>query len=245
MAAMNLRTLAKDYANGVLGLQDYRKARNELIEGILGGRVQVGTNDFQAPLNVQRAETAPDITAFRAPATNKQASIPAAAITEPDTHSTNTHATHRGILVGIAVIIICLVILVALYPVIQQKKTASSANNQITAPDAGQPDTQLLVTLNAGEKLIKQFLAQNEWADENLQQFISQWLALSAEEQDAGLSSPVRAQLVNAMHRKLLEERSMLALGDKQMSIDRQTALVNFARQMGISDPRFTVQDAP
>ena len=244
---MNLRTLAKEYAGGLLGIQAYRKARDELIEGILVGRLQVTKNDFQAPLRSQRAEAAPDITAFRAPPLNKPVSKSSVTITEPKTDKAHTPSIYRAILAGIAVIIVSLVILVALYPVIQQKISVSDITNQAisSGPSGAESDAQHPFVLTAGEGLIRQFLAQNEWDDENLQHFIKQWQELSAEEQDAGLSSPVKSQLANAIHRKLLDERAMLSLGDIQNSVDKQTVLVNFARQIGINDPRLTVQETP
>ena len=243
---MNLRALAKDYANGVLGTRAYREARDELIEGILLGHIKVAVHDFQPPLNVQRVEAEPDITAFRPNPVTKADPKPSAAITEPGTDAAKTPTTHRGILAGITIIIVCLIVLVSLYPFTRQRATVSDATDQTTFSSAvPQSDTQNPVTVSAGENLIKQFLGQNDWTDENLQQFITQWQELSAEEQDAGLSSSARTQLANAIHRKLVEERAILGLGDIQSSVDRQNVLVNFARQIGISDPRLSVKATP
>ena len=243
---MNLRALAKDYANGVLGTQAYRKARDELIEGILLGHIKVAAHDFQPPLNLQRMDSEPDITAFRPNPATKAAPKPSAANTEPDADAANTPTTHRGILAGITIIIVCLIVLVALYTFTRQRTAVTEATDQATFSSAvPQTGTQYPVTLGAGENLIKQFLGQNDWTDENLQQFITQWQELSAEEQDAGLSSSARTQLANAIHRKLVEERAILGLGDIQSSVDRQNVLVNFARQIGISDPRLNVKATP
>jgi len=249
MAAMNLRALAKDYANGVIGPQAYRMARNDLIEGILSGRIKVAANDFQAPLNVQRIEPEADITSFRGnpAATSKDASKPL--IDKPEARKVTPPApsTHRGILAGIAIIIACLVILVALYPFTRQTNEVFDTSGQSQIPDTGlQTDSpQSAVAPGAGEILIKQFLQQNDWTDENLQFFINQWQLLSAEEQDAALSSSARTQLANAIHRKLVEEHAMLGLGEVQKSIERQTVLINFAHQTGISDSRLTLKETP
>lgn len=248
---MNLRALARDYANGVLGLQAYRKARDELIEKILTGHTKVTAHDFQPPLNTQRIEVEADITSIQTKPNNKNpVPPPSPPVTAPAPKAHQEHAAlaHRGILVGIAAIIVLLVmiIIVALYPFTYQKKTALD-DARITAPDhaGAQPDRQLPDAVNAGTNLIKQFLLQNNWTDENLQQFLSAWQGLSAEERDNGLSSSARTELANAIYRKLDEERSMLGLGDAQSSINKQTVLVDFAQQMGINDPRFFVKDTP
>jgi len=244
---MTLRNLAKDYANGVIGPQAYRKARNDLIEGILSGRIKVSAHDFQAPLNLQRIESEADITAFRGKPGNKATPKPVAAKQETREEVTPpTSFTNRGLLAGIAIIIACLVILVALYPFTRQKTPIFDTASESTMPGAGnQPESQQPVVPGAGEILIKQFLQQNDWTDENLQQFSNQWQELSAGEQDAALSSPARTQLANAIHRKLVEEQVMLSLGELQKSIDRQTVLINFARQAGISDPRLILKETP
>jgi len=50
MTSKDLRTLAKDYAEGAMERDAYRKARNELIDGILAGDVEVHPSDFPPPL---------------------------------------------------------------------------------------------------------------------------------------------------------------------------------------------------
>jgi hypothetical protein len=245
---MNLRALAREYADGILGIQAYRKARDELIESILTGNTKVSAHDFQAPLNLQRIEAAPDVTSIQPRSDNKQAPNPGPSGITTDTMKDQEHTSliHRGILIGFAVLIVLLVITVALYPFTRQKKSAPADTSQTTVPAAGtQPDLPHSDTLNAGTNLIKQFLRQNDWTDESLQQFTSAWRGLSTEERDTGLSSSARTELANAIYRKLQEERIMLGLGETQSSIDKQTILVTFAQQVGINDPRIIVKDAP
>jgi uncharacterized membrane protein len=245
---MNLRALAREYANGVLGIQSYRKARDELIESILTGTTKVTAHDFQAPLNLQRIEVAPDVTSIQTRSDKKPAPSQGPAVIKTDSPKSHEHVlpVHRGILVGFVAIILLLVIAVALYPFTRQKKSTPADASQITAPAAGtDPDVQHSDTLNAGEDLIKKFLRQNDWTDENLQQFTSAWRGLSTEERDTGLSSSARTELANAIYRKLEEERIMLGLGNVQNSIDKQTILVTFAQQVGINDPRIVVKDTP
>jgi len=246
---MNLRALAKDYANGVLGHQAYRKARDELIANILTGHAKVTAHDFQPPLNTQRIEVEADITRIQtSPGKKKPDPTPSPTIMTPDPLAPQEHtaSTHWGILVAFTAIIVLLVIIVAFYPYIHLKKPASD-DTQITSPDNSgtQPDMQHPDAMNAGPNLIKKFLLQNDWTDGNLQQFISAWQGLSAEERDIGLASSAKTELANAIYRRLDEERIMLGLGDVQSSIDKQTILVTFAQQMGINDPRIFVKETP
>jgi hypothetical protein len=236
---MNLRALAKEYADGVLGIHAYRKARDELIESILTGNTKLTAHDFQPPVNVQRAEADPDITSIQTGPRKQPASRPGPSGT-PDRIDTREHTitVHRGLLIGFVVIIIFLVIVVALYPFLQQKKSAAIDISQDTT-------STTTATLNAGEQLIKDFLSQNDWTDENLQQFANAWKELSAKEKDTGLSSSARTELANAIYMKLQEERLMLGIGDAKHSIEKQNLLVTFAHQVGIYEPRLMVQEAP
>ena len=245
---MTLRALAKDYATGVLGRQAYRKARDELIESILTGNTKVTAHDFQPPLKIQHIEVTPEFTSTQTgiaaikPMPPQPSDIPMETMAGRE----NTSPAHRGILLGVAAIIVFLVIAVALYPFTQQKKPASDAAGLTTSPGAGaHPDMQYSDGLSGGVTLIKQFLRQTDWTDASLQQFMSAWEGLSAEERDIGLSSSAKTELANAIYRKLQEERIMQGLGDEQTSIDKQATLVTFAQQVGINDPRIIVKETP
>ena len=247
---VNLRSLAKEYANGTLGFQAYRKARDELIESILAGNTIVTAHNFQPPLKLQRAEVTPDFTDSQtgiaiapAPRSSDAASTPAMDAVERQDNGT---PARRGLLFGFAAIIILLVIAVAIYPFTQQKNSAPVAANPATSPGAvAHPDMQYSGGLSGGVTLIKQFLKQTDWTDESLRLFISAWQGLSAEERDAGLSSSAKTELANAIYRKLQEERIMQGLGDGQTSMDKQATLVAFAQQIGINDPRIVVKGIP
>jgi len=247
---MTLRALAKDYANGVLGLQAYRKARDELIESILAGNTIVTAHNFQPPLKLQRAEVTPEFSNTQTGIAVNPVLRPSDSASAPamETMESQDNATpaRRGILFVFAAIIIILVIAVALYPFTQQKKSATDAASPATSPGAGAlPDKQYSGGSSGGVILIKQFLRKTDWTDESLQQFMNTWQGLSAEERDAGLSSSSKTELANAIYRKLQEERIMQGLGDVQTSMDKQATLVAFAQQMGINDPRIVVKGTP
>jgi len=102
-------------------------------------------------------------------------------------------------------------------------------------------DTVTVVSSNAGDALIGNFLNENNWSVENLQQTLLDWQNLSTEEQSAGLSSATSRQLINAIHKQLSEERGLLGLGDNASVIARQQTLIDFADSLGIQDSRLTV----
>ena len=56
MSTDNLHALAKDYAQGVIDKETYRKARSELIDGILSGEIPVIAYDFPPPIDHEEAD---------------------------------------------------------------------------------------------------------------------------------------------------------------------------------------------
>jgi hypothetical protein len=246
MTTKNLRALAKDYADGLLHANAYRRARDELIEGILAGRIQVTPHDFLPPINTQRVEAASDVTSIRSAPVAKSAQKPAIANTAPrkETRKTHEYSVYRWVLAGIAVILICLLILVALYPFARQGIPAFPSGLKINLKNSGTESMEQQTDISShGKRMIEEFLHQNNWSEESLRQFTGEWQGLSAEEQATGLASSARTQLANAIHRKLTEERALHSLDVQQGALERQHLLVNFARQIGISDPRLTVQE--
>jgi len=248
---MTLRALAKEYANGTMKAQEYRKARDELLDGITSGRIKIAAREFQAPIASKIVEAEADITAFRSaapkapqqtPAEKPSASAPCETVTRET--STHTHTTQWGLLIAIAVIIICLIILIALYPYV--RPDGAFPEREIGIATTITKDEAYTAALSEpGESIIKQFLRQNDWTGEKLREVISQWQELSAEEQAAALLSPARSRLVNAIHRKLGEEQALLELGEIETSIARQRLLVDFSNQLGINDQRLTVKEIP
>ena len=65
MTSKSLRTLAKEYASGMISKDDYRSARNELLEGIVKGEVIVKAIDFRPPLKNQDLDTTQEKTTIR------------------------------------------------------------------------------------------------------------------------------------------------------------------------------------
>lgn len=258
MSSKTLRSLAKDHASGVLDKVAYRKARDLLFDGVLTGKIIVKPIDFRPPLDIQdldaTMEREREKTQIKTPTSQKQS--PSAAPTpiqipvpetSPEEHPTNNEQGFPVTLIlGIAVVIIIGLIIFLALPLIHQKtgtrNMIDNDNGTVTESDISSTENQATRNTSAGEELIADFLAQNDWSDGKLQEFKSSWNSLTAEEQAGGLASPIKGQLANAIYQQLLEERALLGLGDTASVISRQNTLVNFASELGINDPRLQVQ---
>jgi len=147
------------------------------------------------------------------------------------------------LVITIILVVISLIIILALpYKSDDTVSTSALTADSITADEELNTGISVIEKSSAGEKLITDFLAQNNWSEENLQQFKSDWLSLTAEAQADGLASPVKGQLANAIYQQLLEERALLGLGDTATVLSRQKTLVNFASDLGINDPRLQAE---
>jgi formylglycine-generating enzyme required for sulfatase activity len=237
MTSKDLRTLAKDYAEGAIDRDAYRKARSELIDGILAGDVEVLPRDFPPPLDNSEGDPTVEsiIKVESSPKPSKQYAKQPQQLPPDKTH-------HYWLIGGSVVTLTCLIVLVFLYT--KQAKLPMEGSNDAeeqTSEQVTERDTVTVVSSNAGDALIGNFLNENNWSVENLQQILLDWQNLSTEERSAGLSSVTSRQLINAIHKQLTEERGLLGLGDNASVIARQQTLVDFAGSLGIQDSRLTV----
>ena len=247
MTNKTLRSLAKDYANGVLDRESYRKARDELLQGILAGKILVVKNEYRAPLKVDDLDITRDKTAIMPAAATPKRKEPRPT-TEfvppepppPPVPAPASSSPLKLILITSVIAAICVIIIVAVFT-----KPDSEEQSQISPPDStSQEEVSSVEDSNAGKKLIEEFLHQNNWTDSSLQQFITEWKNLDLSDQYETLSLPIKTQLANAINRQLLEERALFNIdGDRASVIARQQALVNFANDVGINDPRIMVQE--
>ncbi len=220
MTGKSLRALAKEFANGALGREAYRKARRELIEGVLAGRIQVEAQEFRAPVEVDLDITAEsDRTALRP----ERAPRPSAPPSPPPAAAPAYRRSHLAWIVGSAVVILlCLIILAVLI------KGSDPFFSEPFSLEKGSDPLK-------GAEQIEEFLQENNWTDYRLDEFLAEWRALSPEEQAAARSAPAMTRLANAINQQLIEERALIGLGADEKARDRQTALVNFAEQVGIN----------
>ena len=260
MPSKTLRSLAKDHASGVLDKVAYRKARDMFFDGVLTGEIKVEPIEYRPPLDFQdldaTMERERDRTQIKSVPVQKQPITPAPSAAPAPTpkqkpvpeipHAEHLTKSESGfpitLIMGITIIIIIGLIIFLTLPLIYHN--TGTVNNSITVTESDIPNSETQATGNtsAGEELIANFLAQNDWSNEKLQEFKSSWNSLTAEEQADGLASPIKGQLTNAIYQQLLEERALLGLGDTASVISRQNTLINFASELGINDPRLRVQ---
>ena len=236
MTTKTLRALAKEFSLGTTDQATYRKSRSELIEGIVAGEVPVAPIDFLPPLDLDEGD----------PTVEAAATMirPEPVAQRPEPPPTPTKETHHYWLIGSGVVaLICLFVLVVLFIKRDETPLQEPATMQQVTPM--QPATSVIEapTLSTGSSnLIEAFLNQNNWTVDSMQQFLADWQKLNLEEQTVGLNSPAISLLRNAIHNQLLEERALLGLSDNATVISKQQALVNFADEIGIIDPRLIVE---
>lgn len=256
-----LRSLAKDYAEGILDKEAYRKARDDYLHGVLEGTITVEPIEYRPPVEMLDLDATQERTNIRphdpretidgSTALSRENSDAKSATESGLGHentqgrSTAAENTSSPYLIVSAVILILAGIGVS-FALLKQ---SGSANNQSVATVAEQtvvpvaePASEIILdTPSEAEVLMENFLQQKDWSETSLQDFKAQWQSLDATDQQQGLASPLHSQLVNAIHKKLLEERALLGLGESEEVVNRQQQLVNFANAIDIHDPRLVV----
>ncbi|MCG8324572.1 MAG: hypothetical protein MI673_03575 [Thiotrichales bacterium] len=237
----HLRELAKDFAQGKINQDDYRKQRTSLVQGILAGNISVPDREFLAPLPPPDED--PDITAQGYD--YDPSSTTEIAVTKPGQKNRDVSATpappppmaskHSPVLLFTALSVAVLLIIVAVTALFiftsDSKDTVPAPEQTVQAPVAGQ----------AASQLIQIFIEQNNWQPDKLKQFEEHWQQIGPVEQRAASGLPIMGQLVNAIYKQILEERAMATLGDAEASRRKQQILVDFANNLGIHDPKISV----
>lgn len=253
ITAKTLRSLARDYANGILNKDAYRQSRDEFLAGVITGEIPLIVNDYRAPLPEQEPDldstfekteirpapsqkTEETTTEFVAPplSSRHERTTSPVATEQPDSSPSKHYMLAAAAIIGIAILVFAIPVLM------NDDQTGIS---QITTMDADRPQPAAVQQNKSGTELIDEFLNQRNWSDENLQQFTEKWNSLDPEEQTNGLASSSSVQLTNAIYKQLLEERTLFGTGNFDAIMARQQTLVNFAHSIGINDPRLKVRE--
>lgn len=237
-----LRELAKDFAQGKISREEYRKERTELIKGIVDGSIDVPDRDFLAPIPPPSED---DITA-QGPDYDPFATTEIA-VTKPGSKKKQTSANrptppressdpvHKPFPIWtfaiLSVAVLVLIIAITALFIYSSENTESPESTVTEQPAVGQ----------AANQLIKLFIQGNNWQAENLEKFRRNWEKIGPAERQAAQDLPVMNQLKNAIYKQLLEERAMIALGDAESAREKQQVLVDFAESLGIQDDRLKV----
>lgn len=256
MSQATLRKLARDYADGILEKEDYRRSRAELLEGILSGEIELQVNEYLPPV-VPEKDDVLDITTDRAKAkdvdveitqfgsadTPVQASSAAATNTGASMPSSDSSDSKKMLVIGgiAAAVIVLIIAIFALLPDSDKPSTTTAANKSESSSTATKNTTTPTASTGRAQKLIQEFLAAKNWSDTNINRFKIQWLSLSQDIRNAAAGTVQWGQLSNAIYKKLLEERALIGLGDDEAVLEKQRKLVGFAEDIGISDPRISL----
>jgi len=112
---------------------------------------------------------------------------------------------------------------------------------QTTEDQALQP----LATTNGNPALrqLKQFLDAPQWSQQALDDFASRWQQLPREQRETALGTTLARQLSDELFRQLQEERALQGLDDNNgNTLAGQQKIVDFARAIGLDDPRLEVK---
>jgi hypothetical protein len=256
MQVNSLRELAAAYARGDIGREDYRRSRSDLIAAVLRGEIQLRVNDHP-PVGPLSESELQDITTPRGRAKPAAPEVP-----PPEARPAAAPAASSGrralpawlipAAVGAVVIIGAAVIFLggdeapvappqAAAPV-EEAALAPATEPAAVLPDAAEPAVETPAadgtTGAAGRALISAFLEDRDWSPARREALLAEWANLSAEEREAVRNSVEQGQLASAIYKKLLEERALSGLGDREAAQARERELARFAEQMGIDDPR-------
>ena len=241
MPQMTLRQLAKAYARGDLDKDSYRQKRANLLEGILAGDIPLQENVFLAPLQPKADDATYDVATDRKlPKQDSTAILANRPVSPAKPEDAVTSKTTLLLLIaGIAGLGFILIALSVLY-------LHSSSGDEATARREGTsamaPDTN---TGLGGRELIASFLQKKSWTDESLATFVDDWSALPENERKAAAGSVELGQLTNAIYKQLLAEEALSGLDNGHDAMDKQRELVEFARRIGIDDPRISTPEIP
>jgi len=236
-----LGALAKDCAQGATDHKDYRKARTELIENIIAGKIEVAPIEFPPPIDLDEGDQTVESAVTQitpAQLAQKPKTPPPSPPTPPPPKE-----THHYWLIGSGIVaLICLFVLVILFVWQDDSSTQEETSIARQLPEQSSINVDEISIASAADNLVEEFLKQNNWSEKNKQQFMSNWQNLSIQEQTTALNSTAISRMSNTIYKQLNEERALLGLGDNATAIAKQQALVDFANQIGINDPRMVVE---
>ena len=245
-----LKKLARAHADNELDKASYRKSRSELIQGILGGSIPLAEIDYP-PLvkppepesldDTQRREDikkpAPSTPASDAqPQTKKPASAPSG------TETSSSSST--GLYIGLAVALLALIAIAAIMFIGEDKSaTPSSATTSAgSVANVAEKTGMTAESSSQSQLMIRDFLKTNNWSTSSLNNFAQSWSELPEGDVLSSSASLEMGQLTNAIYKQLLEEQALSGLVDDDSSVQKQEQLVEFAVELGIEDPRISLQ---
>ncbi len=259
MNRISLRQLAKQYAEGSLDREAYRRARAEYLDAVLNGDQTPGPltqANYTSPKAVAGEETVTSATfrrgtedtrilmASRDP--DEAGQQDPALQTQPirlSDGSRNPVYIIAGIIAGVLVLSIGVSVLLIGG---DGSSETSGVNPATEQPAAG--DTRPLTDTsgNAALAQLKAFLESPDWSQQALDDFVSHWQTLPQQQRDTALETTLARQLGDALFQQLQEERALQGLDDDATdSPAGQKKIIDFAREIGLEDRRLEVTATP
>jgi hypothetical protein len=253
MANQTLRALAKGYADDSLDKESYRKARAELIQGIISKKIPLAEIDYP-PLVQPPEPEALDDTQQRKNESKKQ---PAAEKAKPQTPASakseeakpsndvstvdDSEGSNKILFIGLGLTVIAIIIVAVIALTGDSSKKTTVART--TAANDKPGGTAVVATKTKAQELIREFLNKKNWSSSTLEYFQQQWADLPADDIQTSKDSLEMGQLTNAIYKQLLEEQALSGLVDDDSSLNKQRLLVQFATEFGIDDARISLPD--
>ncbi len=246
MTTQTLRGLAKDYATGAIDKEQYRKSRGDLIKGIIAGEVIVEPINFLPPLkpatddDISTKTIERDRTEIKPqkpqPKPEARENRPKAKPSLTETPSAIPEKKSPGLFIAISTItvIILIIAVVLFYPKPPGTKTE-------TLVQTIRNDEEMTNLSKAGEDLIAQFLSEKNWSEESLDKFVTDWTTLNAEERLSASQTKRMQRMTSSIYKQFLEEKALANI-DEEKAIMKQQKLIEFAKAIGINDPRLMIE---
>lgn len=272
MTVQTLRELAREYAKGTLDRESYRRNRAALIDGILSGTIAVPPIDYAPPVagkstldtthpgKRRKKEAAEaeiedldffDITQVVTPA-DVTPPRPAPQVREEeqdDEPAKPVRTFPMPAIIGVIILVAIAILGYVLFSGAGDEEVAPTAPRTTASAPVTEPAPELPATApDAGgvaADAIIEFLRMKNWSDEALVQFVTSWNALPRSDREAAAGSGEMLQLANAIYRRSLEVRALSQVTGDETAIARQDRLLEFARTLGINDPRLAPAAAP
>ena len=228
MADTTLRSLAKAYSKKTIEQAAYREARAKFINGVLAGEITLSVNDYP-PLIRPKTDPTTETTLRR------QEKKPPPISETPSQPVPQPVKKNNWLLIGAAAAVVLLIIIGIMI--------FSSGDNQTRSVTAEEPQVAKTQTQpNEAQLLVRDFLTQRNWAsDPSLDAFLAKWQSLAPETRAQATGTLELNQLTNSIYKQLQTERALSSIGNAADSTSKQQKLIDFARQIGINDPRISL----
>jgi hypothetical protein len=243
MSTQTLRELARDYAQGTISKDAYRKSRTELIQGIIAGNIAVKDIDYEPPLpptnELEDAITEGikrDKTEMTPPKQTPKPKITPPVKQNLATQKDNKKSSFIFILASVIIVLSLIVVVILFYPKPPESTTIKISNVSDNSIKSGKATITTNVSM-VGESLIADFLSEKNWSKNSLDSFIESWLALAEKERDSAKQTKRMQRMNDSIYKQFLEAKALTSI-DSEKARAKQQKLIEFASAIGINDSR-------